>query len=189
MDMSQRIWRVLTGFLLAAALLAGPVRSAAPDVRVIETPWLPPGEERLLVDSCDGLCDGLRTFAPPGAVSVKLCGTGGGTFPVPQGSAVVTPEGFAIPTGRVFTLTAQAEAFEPDGTWADDFPVQLGLAAVPKGLLPQGSIIYVVSEDGSWEYGAALVAGETEETLQLFMEDAEACAAFGERSCLVYEVG
>ncbi len=176
---------MLTGLLLAAALLAGPVRSAAPDVRVIETPWLPLGEERLMVDSCDGLC----AVPSPGAVSVKLCGTGGGTFPVPEGRAVVTPEGFAIPTGRAFTLTAHAEAFGPDGTWTEDFPVQLGLAAVPKGLLPQGSLIYVVSEDGAWEYGVALVAGETEGTLQLFMEDAEACAAFGERSCRVYEVG
>ncbi len=57
---------------------------------------------------------------------------------------------------------------------------------VEPGLLPENAVLYVTAVDGSWEYGAAVVLGETGEGVCVFMEDAESCEQFGVRECLVY---
>ena len=68
----------------------------------------------------------------------------------------------------------------------------VGVIASDWGVIPNGTLVYIVAADGSWEYGYAVVGDNGDfsgQMVDLFMETYDQCVYFGARDCLVYVVG
>lgn len=66
--------------------------------------------------------------------------------------------------------------------------VRLGVVAVDKRVLPLGTKVYVVANDGSYAYGFAIAedTGVRGNVIDLYMTTHEECIRFGVRDCTVY---
>lgn len=88
-------------------------------------------------------------------------------------------------------LTLEATAYSGGGQTATGTMAGEGTVAVDPEVIPLGSELYIVSEDGSsWAYGYA-VAEDTGRAIQgdridLFYESESDCQAFGRRMVTVY---
>ena len=72
-------------------------------------------------------------------------------------------------------------------------PTRRGVVAVDPSVIPLGTRLYIESEDGKYIYGEA-VAGDTGGAIKgnkidLFVESARECRAFGRRNVTVYILG
>ncbi len=92
----------------------------------------------------------------------------------------------------VMTMRASAYTYGNDGgnyTCLGE-PTRRGVVAVDPSVIPLGTRLYIESEDGKYIYGEA-VAGDTGGAIKgnkidLFVESARECRAFGRRNVTVY---
>ena len=107
---------------------------------------------------------------------------GSGTITLDNGQTLTfsssrTMKGTAYTTGgKVGTRTAS-------GT-----QVRVGVVAVDRSVMPLGTKVYVVSNDGSYVYGFAVAedTGVRGNIIDLYMDTYNECIQFGVRSCTVY---
>lgn len=92
----------------------------------------------------------------------------------------------------VYTMKASAYTYGNDGGNYTCLgkPTQRGIVAVDPSVIPLGTRLYIESEDGKYIYGEA-VAGDTGGAIKgykidLFVESASECRAFGRRNVTVY---
>ena len=125
------------------------------------------------------------TYAVPNetAASFVSNGDGTGTITLENGSVVTyssvrTMRGTAYTKneGRVGSRTASGTA------------VRRGVVAVDRNVLPLGTKVYVVSNDGHYDYGVAVAedTGVRGNTIDLYMDSYNECVQFGVRECTVY---
>lgn len=107
---------------------------------------------------------------------------GSGTITLENGQTVTfsskrTMRGTAYTAGgSVGTRTASGTA------------VHVGVVAVDRNVLPLGTKVYVVSNDGCYNYGFAIAedTGVRGNTIDLYMDSNRECIQFGVRECTVY---
>ena len=107
---------------------------------------------------------------------------GSGTITLDNGQSLTfsssrTMKGTAYTTGgKVGTRTAS-------GT-----QVRVGVVAVDKSVMPLGTKVYVVSNDGAYVYGFAVAedTGVRGNIIDLYMDSYSECIQFGVRDCTVY---
>lgn len=128
---------------------------------------------------------GTGTYAVPNetASSFSSNGDGTGTITLENGtvvtySSVRTMRGTAYTKseGRVGTRTASGTA------------ARRGVVAVDRSVLPLGTKVYVVSNDGKYDYGVAVAedTGVRGNTIDLYLDTYSECVQFGVRECTVY---
>ncbi len=115
---------------------------------------------------------------------------------VDTGSTVTTFTGEEYAYERVLYCNATAYTCWPDpplsnGT-ASGRRAQMGVIASDWGVLPNGTICYVVGVDGTWEYGYCIVGDNGDfsgDMVDLYMDTLDMCYDFGTRDCYVYVLG
>ena len=117
------------------------------------------------------------------AAGFSFNGDGTGSITLEDGSVVTfssvrTMRGTAYTKGEgsVGTRTASGTA------------VRRGVVAVDRKVLPLGPKVYVVSNDGKYDYGVAVAedTGVRGNTIDLYMDSLGECIQFGVRDCTVY---
>ena len=109
-----------------------------------------------------------------------------------QGSTVQAWDGTTYTYSKVLSMTATAYTFNSGANiTASGAPAQVGIVAADLSYLPMGTIVYIVSASGSWEYGYAVVGdtGVSGATIDLFFNTYDECIQFGVRDALVYVIG
>lgn len=136
--------------------------------------------------------------------------------PVTQVVAVGTGEGvakaadslyfgdgyIALPTGEVLTYTHsqqfKATAYtawiaDVTGTTATGTKARVGAIAVDPKVIPYGTRMFIVTNDGQYVYGIATAedcgGGVNGNHVDLFFDTVEECFAFGVRQCTIYFLG
>ena len=123
-----------------------------------------------------------ETVKSVGEASIATSADGSGTITLPSGeelhfSKARTMKGTAYTTGgKVGSITAS-------GT-----QVRVGVVAVDRNVMPLGTKVYVVSNDGQYVYGYAVAedTGVKGNIIDLYMNTNAECVQFGVRSCTVY---
>lgn len=182
-----------------------------------EDPTLPLGEEKILVEGQNGqmLCQADVVYRNTSEQSRTVQQETVLSQPVNQIVAVGTGEnvggeaqpvfgdGFIVlPTGEVLTYThtdqyvATAYTMYDDGcdsTTATGSQVRLGVVAVDPTVIPYGTRMFIVSNDGQYIYGIGTAedcgSGIEGKRLDLFMHTLDEAFTFGRRSCTVYFLG
>lgn len=109
-----------------------------------------------------------------------------------DGTGTITLENGQVLTFReARTMKGTAyTAGEPkvDTVTATGTTVRLGVVAVDRRVLPLGSKVYVVSNDGMYTYGFAIAedTGVRGNIIDLYMNTYDECIQFGVRDCTVY---
>ena len=123
-----------------------------------------------------------------------------------NGSAASEPiigDGFIIlPTGEVLTYTHSdqysATAYSRnddgcDGKTATGAEVKWGVVAVDPSVIPYGTRMFIVTNDGQYIYGLCTAedcgGAIQQKRLDLYMESVAECMEFGVRACTVYFLG
>ena len=110
----------------------------------------------------------------------------------PDGSGTITLENGQVLTfreARTMRGTAYTAGEGKVGTvTASGTPVRLGVVAVDRKVLPLGTKVYVVSNDGRYTYGFAVAedTGVRGNIIDLYMNTYSECIQFGVRDCTVY---
>ena len=110
----------------------------------------------------------------------------------PDGSGTITLENGEVLTfseartmrGTAYTAgTPKVDTITATGT-----TVRLGVVAVDRKVLPLGTKVYVVSNDGAYVYGFAIAedTGVRGNAIDLYMNTYNDCIQFGVRDCTVY---
>ena len=108
-----------------------------------------------------------------------------------DGSGIITLENGQILTFSE-TRTMKGTAYTTGGSvgsrTASGTAVQVGVVAVDKSVLPLGTKVYVVSNDGAYVYGFAVAedTGVRGNVIDLYMDTNRECIQFGVRECTVY---
>ncbi len=109
-----------------------------------------------------------------------------------DGSGIITLENGQTVTFSG-TRTMKGTAYNSDepkvGTiTATGTTVRVGVVAVDRKVLPLGTKVYVVSNDGLYQYGFAIAedTGVRGNIIDLYMDTYEECVQFGVRDCTVY---
>lgn len=108
-----------------------------------------------------------------------------------DGSGVITLENGETVTFRT-TRTMRGTAYTSGGgvgtRTASGTPVQVGVVAVDRSVLPLGTKVFVMSNDGAYVYGFAVAedTGVRGNTIDLYMNTTRECIQFGVRECTVY---
>ena len=93
---------------------------------------------------------------------------------------------------EVLNMTATAYTFNSGANiTASGVPAQVGVIAADLSYLPMGTVVYIVSASGSWEYGYAVVGdtGVSGAKVDLFFNTYDECIQFGIQDALVYVIG
>lgn len=108
-----------------------------------------------------------------------------------DGSGVITLE-----NGQTVTFssrrTMRGTAYTTGGSvgtrTASGTAVHVGVVAVDRSVIPLGTKVYVVSNDGAYAYGFAIAedTGVRGNTIDLYMDTNSQCIQFGVRDCTVY---
>ena len=108
-----------------------------------------------------------------------------------DGSGIITLE-----NGQTVTFsskrTMRGTAYTTGGSvgtrTASGTTVHVGVVAVDRSVLPLGTKVYVVSNDGMYVYGFAVAedTGVRGNTIDLYMDTNRECIQFGVRECTVY---
>ena len=96
--------------------------------------------------------------------------------------------------GTVYTyskvITVEATAYCGGGTTATGTPARYGAIAVDPDVIPYGTEMYIVTEDGSWVYGYATAedcgGAINGYIVDLYFDSYSTCIQFGRRNCTVY---
>lgn len=108
-----------------------------------------------------------------------------------DGSGVITLENGETVTFNS-TRTMRGTAYTTGGRvgtrTASGTTVRVGVVAVDRSVLPLGTKVYVMSNDGAYNYGFAVAedTGVRGNTIDLYMDTNRECIQFGVRECTVY---
>lgn len=186
------------------------------EITYCEDPTLPIGEEEILVEGTAGLmlctadvvyCNAQQqyrnvvqqTMLEQPVKQIVAVGTGeavGEELPI-------IGDGFIIlPTGEVLTYTHtdiyEATAYTKTDEGCDDITatgsqVRVGVVAVDPTLIPYGTRMFIITEDGQFIYGVSTAedcgGGIKGKRLDLYMDTTAECFAFGRQDCVVYFLG
>lgn len=100
---------------------------------------------------------------------------------------ITTASGQTYEYTKVLSMKATAYSYSAGSKTASGAPVQVGVVAALPSTLPQGTRVYIVTDDGKYTYGPAVV-GDTPggDIIDLFYETEEECDRFGVRQAKVY---
>ena len=107
----------------------------------------------------------------------------------PETKTLTASDGETFTYSKIIEMTATAYTYSSSGRniTASGAPVAVGIVAALPSTLPLGSMVYIVSPSGEWEYGIAVVGDiPGSDILDLFMETRSECLAFGYQDALVY---
>ena len=186
------------------------------NITYCEASWLDEGEEQVLTVGSDGqmrctasvsyqegvetgrtILDRTVTVHPVDEVIARGTGTAAapteGT-PVIEGGTITTPTGEVLTYSQAITVLATAYSLdgwpESDGITATGTQARYGEIAVDPEVIPLGTRMYIVSEDGQVVYGIAtaedtgsLILGHR---IDLYYDTYDECVQFGARNCIVY---
>ncbi len=114
-------------------------------------------------------------------------------YPLVGDDFLLTAEGKCLYYSRmeVFTATAYTSWYHgTTGTNACGTPARVGAVAVDPSVIPYFTQMYIVSEDGVYDYGMASAedcgSSINGKIIDLFLETPKECYAFGRRKILVY---
>ena len=182
---------------------------------------LPAGQESVVTEGADGLLlctanvvylDGQETSRTVTKQTVirqpvnKVVAVGTGTdIPASMFSdrgLVITEDKIILPTGEVLTYTGTMQADATAYTHTDagcDFytatqtVVHIGTIAVDPRVIPYGTRMFIVSNDGEYIYGVSTAedCGKSikNNRIDLYFPTPGECIQFGERDCTIYFLG
>ena len=183
-----------------------------------DDPSLPLGEEKVLVAGKPGqmLCsanviyvDGQesernvyqKTVTKEPVTQVVAKGTGE-QVGQPSDKPLIGDGVIVLPTGEVLTFvkkdTFVATAYTHTDEGCDEYTangtrVKWGVVAVDPGVIPYGTRMFIVANDGSYVYGLSTAedcgGAIQNKRLDLYMPTTEECFKFGIRDCTVYFLG
>ena len=187
------------------------------EVTYCEDPTLPEGEEKVLTEGVTGqmLCQAdvvyqdsvelYRTVKKETVVQMpinKIVAVGVGPAEEVQAGPVIGDGFIQLPTGEVLTYThtdqyvATAYTMYDDGCdaiTATGSQVHVGVVAVDPSVVPYGTRMFIVTNDGQYIYGIATAedcgSGVNGKRLDLFMNTLDEALTFGRRDCTVYFLG
>jgi len=118
---------------------------------------------------------------PVSAIAVNADGSG--TITLENGEVLTFSEARTM-KGTAYT----ANVGKVGSVTASGTTVRLGVVAVDKRVLPLGTKVYVVSNDGAYAYGFAIAedTGVRGNHIDLYMNTYNDCIQFGVRDCTVY---
>lgn len=183
-----------------------------------EDPTLPEGEQKVLVTGKVGqmLCTANVVYVNGEETERRVYRQSVTNNPVNQVVAVGTGEQvgqksdepligdgvIVLPTGEVLTYTrtdtfiATAYTHTDDGCdeiTANGAQVKWGVVAVDPGVIPYGTRMFIVANDGSYVYGLSTAedcgGAIQDKRLDLYMATKEECFKFGVKDCTVYFLG
>lgn len=107
---------------------------------------------------------------------------GSGVITLANGETV-TFSGTRTMRGTAYTTGGSVGTRTASGT-----QVRVGVVAVDRSVLPLGTKVYVMSNDGVYNYGFAVAedTGVRGNTIDLYMDTNRECIQFGVRECTVY---
>ncbi len=104
-----------------------------------------------------------------------------------KSGTITTSSGEALAYSKIINIKAYAYNYPPGSITASGAPVQVGIVAMLRSTLPQGTHVYVVTNDGKYTYGPAVVGDVPGgDIIDLFFDTLEECYAFGVRQAKVY---
>lgn len=108
--------------------------------------------------------------------------------PSSSGSTITTEDGQVLTYSS--TLSVEATAYTGGGITATGTAARYGAIAVDPSVIPYGTRMYIVSDDGKWIYGVATAedcGGAIKgHIIDLYFDDYNTCIQFGRRNCTVY---
>lgn len=123
---------------------------------------------------------------PPEEAPASTEASGGNTFTTASGEVV----------SYVKKLTVEATAYSCEGyegITATGTVARYGAIAVDPSVIPYGTRMYIVSDDGAYIYGYATAedcgGGVKGNRIDLYFDTEDECWEFGRRSCTVYILG
>ena len=126
----------------------------------------------------------MENFANNGdAVSaISTSADGSGTITLVNGEVLTFSEARTM-RGTAYTTGGSVGTRTASGT-----TVRVGVVAVDRSVLPLGTKVYVMSNDGAYNYGFAVAedTGVRGNTIDLYMDTNRECIQFGVRECTVY---
>lgn len=117
------------------------------------------------------------------------------TTPEPQEETTVSSNNtITTSDGQVLTysstISVEATAYTGGGTTATGTSARYGAIAVDPSVIPYGTKMYIVSDDGKWIYGVATAedcGGAIKgHIVDLYFDDYSTCIQFGRRNCTIY---
>lgn len=189
------------------------------DVKYCNDDSIPAGTTQVITQGVDGqlrcraavqYVDGVETSRTVLEQTVvqqpvtEMIAIGTGTRAVAPDYVPETPyigDGFIVTTtGEVLTYTdkmsAMGTAYSRDGKRRYTYSgtvVKVGSVAVDPNVIPLGTRMYIVSDDGEYVYGIATAedigAGVDGARVDLYMDTTAECWIFGYRACSVYILG
>ena len=183
-----------------------------------EDPSLPKGEEKILVPGKAGqmVCTANVTYVNTQEVGRTIYGQTVVAEPVKQVVAVGTGEQvgkpsykpligdgvIVLPTGEVLTYTHTgqfvATAYTKTDEGCDEYTangthVKWGVVAVDPKVIPYGTRMFIVTNDGKYIYGLSTAedcgSSIKQNRVDLYMETYWECINFGVRDCTIYFLG
>ena len=108
-----------------------------------------------------------------------------------DGSGTITLENGEVLTfseARTMKGTAYTQGGKVGSRTASGTAVRVGVVAVDRSVMPLGTKVYVVSNDGAYVYGFAVAedTGVRGNIIDLYMDTSSECYQFGVRECTVY---
>ena len=105
-----------------------------------------------------------------------------------SGNTITTEDGQVLTYSS--TISVEATAYTGGGTTATGTAARYGAIAVDPSVIPYGTRMYIVSDDGKWIYGVATAedcGGAIKgHIIDLYFDDYNTCIQFGRRNCTVY---
>lgn len=188
------------------------------EITYCEDPTMAEGEEKVLIQGKSGLMlctanvsyvNGVeksrtvyqQTVTVEPVNQIVLVGTGEmvgqeSDKPIIGDGVIILPSGEVLTYNRKDTFVATAYTHMDDG--CDEFtangsPVKWGVVAVDPKVIPYGTRMFIVSNDGAYVYGLSTAedcgGAIQNKRLDLYMPTLEEAFAFGVRNCTVYFLG
>ena len=182
-----------------------------------EDPTLPAGQEKILVAGQPGqmLCQAnveYRNAAEQRRTVVQetvlvqpvnqLVAVGTGENVGGEALPIIGDGFIVLPTGEVLTYTHTdtyvATAYTKTDDGCDDYTangtrVKVGVVAIDPSVVPYGTRMFIITEDGQYIYGLCTAedcgTGVDGKRVDLYMETTAECFQFGIRDCTVYFLG
>ena len=108
--------------------------------------------------------------------------------PTDSGNTITTENGEVLT--YTSTMSVEATAYTGGGITATGTSARYGAIAVDPTVIPYGTKMYIVSDDGKWIYGVATAedcGGAIKgHIIDLYFDDYSTCIQFGRRNCTVY---
>lgn len=118
-------------------------------------------------------------------------GSGGGSTQThtvtEEAGTITTPSGEVFTYSKFLTMKATAYTFPPGAITSSGAEVQVGIVAALPSTLKPGTRVYIVTVDGQFVYGPAIV-GDTpgSDIIDLFYDTLDECYQFGAQQAYVY---